>query len=213
MVSFTGFNPDDVVQSIKKMNSTYIELCNLYNKSFKLFLDEISRLWACQEAQSYFNLEFKNVADNLKETIELQFSKIINLMNSSAQKWAEASHENFTQVLFPGQLMKEIDTTVIKSKIDGNIGLSIDLAIQSVKKFQTNINTQFNSVLNKCILISSGFLGGNQQEAINNKVSIIQKEITRNISNVIQDLNNKIEKTANEYNDNSLIIEKSINDQ
>ncbi len=212
MVGFTGFNPDDVVQSIKKMNATYIELCNLYNKGFKSFLDEISKLWACNEAQTYFRVEFKPIADNLKDTIELQFNSIINIMNTSAKRWAEASHENFNQEAFPGKIMKDIDITVIQARLDGNIGISIDLAVQSVKKFQTSMNTQFNAILNKSILISSGFLGGNQQESLNNKISLIQKEISRDLNNVTQDISKMIKETADEYYVNSRIIERSIDD-
>jgi hypothetical protein len=210
MVNYTGFNPDEVVQSIKKMNNIYVELCSLYNKGFKSFIDEISKLWACNEAQTYFRVEFKPIVDNLKDTIELQFSNIINIMNNSAKRWAEASHETFNLEVFPGSIMKEVDVSVIQNRLNGNVGISIDLAVQSVKKFQNNMNTQFNNILNKCILISSGFLGGNQQETLNNKLSLVQKEISKDVTDITQDISNMIKETASKYELNSQIIERSI---
>ncbi len=212
MVGLTGFNPDEVAQSIKKMNATYVELCNLYNKGFKSFLEEISKLWACHEAQTYFRNEFKPVVDNLRDTIELQFNNIINIMNNSAKAWAEASHETFNQEPFPGKLMKVIDVSVIQASLNGNVGISIDLAVQTVKGFQSSMNSQFNAILNKCVLISSGFLGGKQQETLNNKLSLVQKEISKDVANITQDISNMIRETADKYEASSRIIERSIND-
>ena len=134
MADFTGFNPNDITHSIKNMNSGYSELCSIYNSKLKKFVEDVSTCWACPEAITFFNTEFKPMTTNLGRNIESQFSLINELMNNAAQAWARTTSSSFTNVAFQNGLIKEVDVTIIKDNINGFV-----CEVKSVSSLQATL--------------------------------------------------------------------------
>jgi hypothetical protein len=199
MADFTGFNPNEITQSIKNMNSCYAELSSIYNSKLKKFVEEVSIYWACPEAKTFFNTEFKTITSNLGRNIENQFVSMNDIMNNAAQAWARTTSAAFTSVGFQNGLIKEVDVSVIKDNINGDIGIDGERVTSLANSFQADLGASIDTVLKKCRNISNGFLGGNQKQALDNKITIVNNSIVENIKDQMSKITINVNSTSQKY--------------
>ena len=192
MADFTGFNPTDITASIKNMNASYTELSNIINTKTKKFIEDVSMYWACPEAKTYFNGDFKTVTNNLGKTIESNFAMIIDLMNNS--------------VAFQGGLIKEVDVSLIKDNINGDIGINGEKNISLANSFQADLRSTIESILKKCKNISNGFLGGNQKQALDARINTVYNAILSCISDQTSKLVVNVKSTAQKYQSSAGVV-------
>ena len=203
MADFTGFNPNDITRSIKNMNANYSELCNTYNTKVKRFVDEVAQYWACPEAKTFFNADFKSVISAIGKNIETQFAAINELMNNGAQAWARTTSAAFTSVPFQAGLVKDVDVANIKDNINGDIGIDGEKNITLASTFQADLSTSVDGILKKCKNISSGFLGGNQRQALDTRINNVYSSIINNINDQMSKLVVSVKNTAQKYQANA----------
>ncbi len=206
MADFTGFNPTDITASIKNMNASYTELSNIFNTKTKKFVEDVSMYWACPEAKTYFNGDFKTVTNNLGKTIESNFAMIIDLMNNAAQAWARTTSASFTSVAFQGGLIKEVDVSLIKDNINGDIGINGEKNISLANSFQADLRSTIESILKKCKNISNGFLGGNQKQALDARINTVYNAILSCISDQTSKLVVNVKSTAQKYQSSAGVV-------
>jgi hypothetical protein len=204
MADFTGFNPNDITQSIKNMNSNYSELSSIYNSKLKKFVEDVSTGWACPEAKTFFNTDFKTITTSLGRNIENQFSFINELMNNAAQAWCRTTSSSaFTKVPFQNGLIKEVDVSIIKDNINGDIGIDGERVTSLASSFLADLSSSIDSVLKKCRNISNGFLGGNQRQALDNRINIVSNSIVESIKDQMSKLVANVNNTAQKYQTNA----------
>ena len=65
-MALSGFNPDEVNSSISSVKSAYESLtAAIISRMQNEFVNGMADKWACNNAQSFFNDQFKPVVDSL----------------------------------------------------------------------------------------------------------------------------------------------------
>lgn len=198
-MALVGFNPEEVRLAIENISSSYNSLVNsLINKNQSDFVVGMSSIWACEQAQNFFNAYQKDIAD-LNRKIESVYLSIINSMNKAASVLAGTSGTEWSYVKF-SPLISGLDISVIKDNINGVKGIDLANTPDVLSKLDT-INSEISTALEstKTAVSSSGFIGGGMQEQLVSSISTIQNNVNQAFGQIKADVNTAIQATLDQY--------------
>lgn len=206
-MALTGFNPEAVNESVRKVNTAYNELMNtLYNGVQKNFLDALAERWACEQAVSFFN-EAVATMNNLcyagGDSVNVIFQSVADSMNSAANAWAVETNSAYTPVPF-NAFESRFNANSARTEINGVQGIDLEEAQQVAKSLETT-SASIMSALDsaKAAVIESGFVGGGQEEALNSSLEQIKANVSNAFETISANAQNAIAATVNSYGNTS----------
>lgn len=199
-MALTGFNPEIVYQSVNGVRNAYDGLiAQLGNRVQTEFVNEMGRVWACREAQDFFNMRFKGIVDDIISRVNTTFGSVVDTMNFAAQKWAMTTGSQYNSVPFSPNMVS-IDTSVILENINGVRGIDIGPASSVLDKLQV-ISSSITEYLDSAIkaVSTSGFVGGSQEEQLISSLSGIKTSCEQSFLEVLELAKVEINATADKY--------------
>ena len=206
----TGFNPEDVISSINKVNDAYQELDNaLYGKTQNNFVEKMVSAWGSDVAQQFFfrggdrfSSIFQDRINGIIKGSYDTFQSVVETMNQAAINWANLTGAQWSSMSFSGQL-NEVDATCIKDRLpSGGVGVVEELIPDAlselpiiVSESEAALDTAVNAVNN------AGFLdkASNQAAALISSLEKIKQEISEVITEETNSINKVIEDEVVEH--------------
>ena len=197
-MAMTGFDPVAVTTSITKIQSSYDSLMQaLINDTQTKFVDEMAKVWACKQAQEFFNGPFITSIEELATGVTEIFESVVNSMNSTAGLWAARTGTTYTKKTFVPNNSK-LNVSVIKENLNGVRGIDEPRA-QEIKEALkiTNIDSALDSA--KAAVANCGFLGG--EEELITTLGTIKNNVSTTIAKVLEATQSYINSTLVVYGD------------
>ena len=199
-MALTGFDPAIVQTSmnnfISAANDTMDVLCTKFQTQF---VDKMAGLWACSNAQKYFNESVKPAMDKLTNDANNVFASVVNSMKTAGQNWANQTGATFSAPTYTS-IRKELDTSVIKENINGVRG--IDLASAStVSNSLAIINGAAEGTLSRAVsaVQNCGFIGGESAANLLASLNAIKTNLNSTLANCNTQMKTAINNTISNY--------------
>ena len=128
--TFYGFDPEKISKMGREFNNAFQDFEDaLIGVTQRQFLNEISTLWTCPEAVSYFKLAFKPSFDALNNRAMRLFDDIFTTSNVGAQKWARRTGKTCPKITFNVRKV-QVDVSCIKERReDGAYGIDVSKSV------------------------------------------------------------------------------------
>lgn len=213
MPEFVGFNSEEVKKSINGVQKAYDGLCvSLGSTTQSKFVSVMANEWACKEAQDFFG-KVNTAVESLRKDIDKVFGSVVDSMNSAGKAWAARTGNQavYSSISFAASSQK-IDVSVIKENINGDRGITpgaSNKAKTGLSAIKNSADSNLTSAVNA--VKTSGFLGGNQQNDLENALKTIKKNIDTAIENLNSELDKAINSTNQNYTDLSTTVSSGFN--
>ena len=202
-----GFNPDQVNLCIESIKKSYEELIYLLGDGIQNnIVNELSNKWASNQAISFFNDVFKTSVDSLLISINAVFERVISLIISEAQIWANNTDTIYIAPEFV-QINKMLDVSLIRENINGVRGIDLESCRNILAKLPSFVEST-NTILNQAqhVISNSGFIGGAQGENLYSLLGSVKTNIQNSVQDVISQFNNSAKSTVTGYSDTAGMI-------
>jgi len=202
MALTTGFNPDEVQQSLNGVSNSYRDLMTAMCVQMKnKFIDGMSSKWACKEAQNTFQL-IKEAMDDTVVKVNTTFQSVFDAVKAAGDSWAASTGTDFT-VNAKQVIPYTFNVDCILENINGVRGVDKEQALQCANSALKEISNSIDSALNAAVssVNNCGFLGDGQSEALRNSLSTISNSITRLYSDISSSITVAVSNTVSKYGD------------
>lgn len=210
-MALTGFDPSLVNSSISSIKSAYQSLMTqLATNMQNDFVGGMADKWACKQAQTFFQTNFKPVIDNLIKNADEVFRSIVDSMNSAAQSWA-ADTDTFYSTQSLSVLGKSIDVSSIQENIGGVRGIDLEQANSVASKLNSiasNASTALEAARNA--VNSCGFIGRGQAEALQASLTTIKNNMNSSITDLSTSIKSAISDTVTVYSDTAGKVQQAF---
>lgn len=199
-MAMTGFDPSVVRMSILNVRSGYDTLIKaVKNDAQSKFVDAMVPLWACTDAQTFFNDKVKPAFDAIMKSAATTFESVMNAMNDAAAAWAAATDTPYEKVEFT-PFTGELITSGIKENIDGVRGID-GAAATEVIAVLSDIQASAESGLDaaKSAVTNCGFVGGDQAANLSASLDSIKTNISNSVTELTTGANAAMEATIQAY--------------
>lgn len=207
----TGFDPELVHNCISQEQKAYETIIGALGDNMQSsFVDKMGTLWACNQAQTFFNSSFKPAIDETIKSCTKTFESVINSINSAGQAWAQQTDSSYSPQSF-NAISKTIDTSVIQENIGGIRGIDLEAATATVTGLaavQTALGTAL--ALAKSAVQNSGFIGQNQAESLISSLNTISNRINELFSETREVINDYMQNTTTAYGDTGTRIAEAF---
>ena len=213
-MGITGLNLGETSAAISKVAEAYKDIHDaLISDSKTSFVEPMSSLWGSPEAVNFFTAYASTIA-SLSDSVNNTFNSVVVSMNSAANNLASIGGATWDNPLVEGQVVKknELDTTSIKSDLNGVVGVDGDAASTLADSAMTSIETKIVAGLEKaCNAVNtSGFVGAAMQDHLVTSL----KNIKNHVEMTFDDLKSKVKKaitdTEEAYKTTSSNIESAF---
>lgn len=186
-MAMTGFNPDQVANSMKNVETAYSDLVKALGTNMQSnFVNAMANYWACNQAQTFFTQNFKPAVDELLNSSYNTFKSVIDSMNSAASGWASQTDSSWSTKSFGGEL-KKIDVSSIKENLNGVRGVDEAQANNTAGKLATIAQSAISALTSAQNAVQNcGFVGRDQAQTLITSLGTIKT----NISNATEQLTN-----------------------
>lgn len=201
-MAMTGYDPQVVNNSISKVIQAY----NDYNKAMNtdmqnIFVKGMEQVWACVDAQDFFNKIYEPAMRNLYETAERRLSSVVASMNSAGQKWAETTGSGYSSVNLTS-IPNACDVSGIQENLSGVRGID-EAAANDISSQLPSIQQAADSALDAArqAVATCGFVDANssQQTAIDSSLTEIKNLTSSTIQEIINALKTAVTRTVDTY--------------
>ena len=199
-MAMTGYDPQKVSSSINAVKSAYRAYNDAMNTGIQTrFVKAMEGVWACEDAQNFFMQTYEPLVKGLYQRAETSLSSVVASMNDAASHWAATTQSEFSPVNHE-QIADACDVSGIKLEINGVKGVDKDSA-SSIASQLANIRSEAESALTqaKQAVADSGFVGGSQQEQINNSLEEIRRNVGEVITTITENVKKAIDNTVENY--------------
>ncbi len=201
-MALTGFDPSIVQTSMNNViaaaNDVMDVLCNKFQAQF---VDKMSELWACNDAQNFFRNSVKPAMDNLTNDANNIFVSVINAMRDAGNNWAAETGATFSPPSYTSN-RKAVDISSIQENINGVRGIDLSAAT-TVSSALAIINGAAESALSRAVsaVQSCGFIGGTSAANLLASLNTIKTNINTTFTNCSASLKTAINNTTTNYKD------------
>ncbi len=201
----TGFNPELVAQTIRRVQSAYENTVNAFFDGMQnKFVNRMSEIWACNVAVDFFNTVVKEQVDNIigdsnRGGITMVFNSVVESINSAAITWAgDTQSEYQSQSL--NVITKSLDVSNVRENINGIRGIDLE-AVQGITSQLSDILSDTTTALNSAIeaVRDSGFVGGAQESNLVDSINVIKRNIESAVEYINSDCQLKVKTTVEQY--------------
>lgn len=201
----TGFNPELVSQTIRRVQSAYENTVNAFFDGMQnKFVNRMSEIWACNVAVDFFNTVVKEQVDNIigdsnRGGITMVFNSVVESINSAAITWAgDTQSEYQSQSL--NVITKSLDVSNVRENINGIRGIDLE-AVQGITSQLSDILSDTTTALNSAIeaVRDSGFVGGAQESNLVDSINVIKRNIESAVEYINSDCQLKVKTTVEQY--------------
>ena len=96
-MGLSGFDPNLVNQSINSVQRAYENLIQALGDDMQTkFIGGMQDKWACNDAQQFFNNNFKPSIDSLLSESTRIFESVVNTMGQAGEAWAEQTKSSYS---------------------------------------------------------------------------------------------------------------------
>ena len=201
-MNLSGFDPQQVVNSIQAVNAAYGELMQaLKVRTQNEFVNEMASKWACHQAMDFFNASFQPAINQLLVGVNMCFSSVVQAMNGAAQVWASKTGTSFGGVQF-SEISGGVDVSLIRENINGVRGIDVAATNPVVAKLNSIENDAQNALMHAQNAVNqSGFIGGTQAQSLIESLQLIGNKVNTAMSTLSTQTISSINNTVNEYAD------------
>lgn len=201
-MNLSGFDPQQVVNSIQAVNAAYGELMQaLKVRTQNEFVNEMASKWACHQAMDFFNASFQPAINQLLVGVNMCFSSVVQAMNGAAQVWASKTGTSFGGVQF-SEISGGVDVSLIRENINGVRGIDVAATNPVVAKLNSIANDAQNALMHAQNAVNqSGFIGGTQAQSLIESLQLIGNKVNTAMSTLSTQTISSINNTVNEYAD------------
>lgn len=202
-----GFNPEQVNFCIESLKKSYEELIILLGDGVQNnIVNELSDKWASNQAISFFNDVFKTSFDSLLISINAVFERVISVIISEAQLWANRTCTIYIAPEFV-QINKMIDVSLIRENVNGVRGIDLESSRSVLSKLPSIVEST-NTILNQAqqSVLNCGFIGGSQGDNLYSLLGSVKTNVQNSIQDVISQFNNSVQSTITGYSDTAGLI-------
>ena len=214
MAITTGFEAEKVNDSINSLINCYNNLIRITFTEFEdNFIATLATSWASQDAVDAYKT-FKQNEDNLNRSIRDSYGNYIKTMNDAGKMWATGTNTStYRSVLF-NPTIEELDSEGLHENIGGNRGVD-DAGCEAALSILQDLSTKAHTILDdtKKSVLDSGFIGGNQQEAINNSIDKIKRKIESNYNEIVVIINKSVRETKERYGSLARTVTSKISEE
>lgn len=199
-MALMGFDPAIVRTSMNNFitaaNDTMDILCGKFQSQF---VDKMGNLWACSNAQKYFNDSVKPAMDKLTKDAENVFTSVVNSMKTAGQNWASQTGATFSAPSYTST-RKELNTSAIKENINGVRGIDLSAANTTTNSLQI-INGAAQGAISRAVsaVQTCGFIGGESAANLLASLRTIEKNINTTFTGCGSQLKSAINTTVTNY--------------
>ena len=207
----TGFDPQLVQNSINDVEAAYTDLMQAMGTNMQTqFVNEMANCWACAEAQTFFNNNFKPVVDELLNGTYAIFESVVNAMNSAAQVWSMQTGAEWVSKTFTGE-KKSIDTSNIKENINGVRGVDEANANSTAERLAV-IASDVDNALSKAqqAVTNCGFVGADMEAQLINSLQTIRNNVNNATQELTQSTKTAITQTVQTYGNIARKVENAF---
>ena len=199
----TGFDPDEIRNAIQNVNNSYNDLCNALGSQFQdKFVSFMSQNWACQEAQEFFSNVVEPTMTDLRQNVDTIFESVVTAMDTAAFNWANQTGNTgiYSRSAFD-KSSQNIDVSIIRENIDNVRGIN-DNCMSEAETNLAQVTSDSENALEAAIngVVSSGFIGGDQQANLNNSLNQIKANIENSLNELVNQFKNAVDETIQKYN-------------
>lgn len=201
-MALTGFDPSLVQTSMNNVisaaNDVMDVLCNKFQTNF---VDKMAELWACSDAQNFFQNSVKPSMDDLTNDANNILISVIDSMRDAGNNWAVKTGASFSAPSYTSS-RKALDVSAIKENINGVRGIDLSSA-NSVSSMLSIINGAAEGALSRAVTAvqTCGFIGGTSAANLLNSLNTIKTNINTTLTNCNASLKNAINNTIINYKD------------
>ena len=205
----TGFNPELVAQTIRRVQSAYENTVNAFFDGMQnKFVNRMSEIWACNVAVDFFNTVVKEQVESIingpggdsnRGGITMVFNSVVDSINSAAITWANDTQSEYqSQAL--NVITKSLDVSNVRENINGIRGIDLE-AVQGITSQLSDILGDTTTALNSAIeaVRDSGFVGGAQENNLVNSINVIKSNIESAVEYINSDCQMKVKTTVEQY--------------
>lgn len=200
---FTGFNPSAVENSIRGVISSYNELISLLGNDVQnKVINEMQSVWACKEAQNFFEAFAENVNALIKNAND-SFEFVVTSMNEAGYEWAVSTGDasSFRRVSFSPS-STTVSAAGIQENIGGVRGINVGMAT-SIANLLPGIASSVGSAVDQArnSVSNCGFIGSSMESSLQSTLDRVKSSIRENIEVLTDDCKQKINSTVSSYGD------------
>lgn len=199
-MGLSGFDPNLVNQSINSVQKAYNNLIQALGDDMQTkFIGGMEDKWACNDAQQFFNNNFKPSIDSLLSESTRIFESVVNTMGEAGEAWAEQTKSSYSAPGFSA-IPKTMDTSTILENINGVRGVDAKSA-KTVAKQLSDIAESANTALTSAqqAVQNCGFVGGSQEANLIDSLGQIKNNINTTTQELTSTVKNRIDATADAY--------------
>jgi len=192
-------NDTEISRALKDIKSVYENLYNILSIDVQRnFVDELANMWACNYAVEFFNNVFKPSFDKLLDNVNAAFANIVESIVSAGVAWAETNGGTFAD---QGLTLKtnKIDVSGIRENINGVRGINVNAQTiaNRLSTISSRAETELTNIINAAE--TSGFYGSSMPENLVSSLTQIKNEMADVIATLNNDVQQYVNKTAEEY--------------
>ena len=182
MSAFTGFNPNQIEQLSRTVNTISNEVGN----SIRIKLESgivtpISQAWFTQEGVDYFN-SFRDAVRNSENIIQEIFNAFNQGLRKAGENWADqVRSRQRVSVQNVGRPNLNINVSAVRPDRGGDIGIDENAAnavANQVAGIRADIQAELKSQAQR-LEANAAFMGHGQADAVRNCFTQINEEVAR----------------------------------
>ena len=209
----TGFNPEEVNQTLSGINAAYSELIRAIGTDMQSkFVGGMAQKWACNQAIEFFRDAFQPTCETLISDTNVIFQSVVDSVNSAASSWAASTGTTYNNSSFTPNNFK-YDISVVRENIGGVRGIDKAEA-QSVVNGLQSIKAAADTALAKAktaVTSHSAFIGDGQAETLSQALDKIKNNVNNALTEVVAAVDKAIQATIASYEDTAGRVSQAFN--
>ena len=198
-----GFNPEEIVQTIKELDAEYEGVLNCLTKDFEAkVIQKLADNWFAPEAVQFSEHVYSEMNELLERDIKLNYEGRMQTVITNSNKWAQEVGSDFRlHVERPSRLEFRLSNIAFSDNKNGFVGIYKenlqDVYIDISRCFEqaTGYLRNMHSIINK----HQTFLGANQVESWINKIDEWKSLVIEKMYDIGNEYRNKVKQTEEKY--------------
>lgn len=182
LASAIGLDSTKAMHACSAIEKEYASIMNYMVKDMqKNVIDVIGKTWIGKDAQSFVGNTFIKTVKECTADIERVFESIISTINQNASNYDLRHDTQVYRNVSHSAIQNTLNAQSILGSINGFVGIADTNNIQTIANGISQIATNVGNSLLVCknAASDSGFVGGEQQNSLNESISKIKSNLEK----------------------------------
>ena len=179
-------------------NGTYEEMINALAKFQSKFVQPLSTMWACKDAQD-FGMILDSSISRLLSDINNAFVDFFGVIDQAGRAWASSFQTTYVAINFQPRVFK-LDVSLFRENMNGIRGIDRDQALTVVSNL-SEIKMEVTNALNKSrnVIVSNPNFFGSSTNYLVQAMANIENRINAAVEEILVAIQNAINATIEHY--------------